>query len=81
MTSLRFNPDSTSKTLNLSLLRFNERSEFQNLDQNKASEMEIVPLNHGSPSQILGPSFEPQTGERGHHASNFIIIEGGGGNI
>ena len=32
MTSLRFYPGSTSKTLNLSLLRFNERSGSKNLD-------------------------------------------------
>ena len=32
MTSSRFNPDSTSKTLNLSLLRFNKRSGSENLD-------------------------------------------------
>ena len=31
MTSLRFDPDSTSKTLNLSLLQFNERSGSENL--------------------------------------------------
>ena len=31
MTSSRFDPDSTSKTLNLSLLRFNERSGSENL--------------------------------------------------
>ena len=50
-------------------------------NQNEASEQEIVPLNHGSPSQILRPLFETQTEERAHHAFNFIIIEGGGGNI
>ena len=32
MTSLWFDLGSTSKILNLSLLRFNERSEFENLD-------------------------------------------------
>ena len=32
MMSLRFDPGSTSKTLNLSFLRFNERSESENLD-------------------------------------------------
>ena len=32
--SSRFNLSSTSKTLNLSLLRFNERSGFQNLANN-----------------------------------------------
>ena len=32
MTSSWFDPGSTSKTLNLSLLRFNERSGFQNND-------------------------------------------------
>ena len=31
MTSSQFDPGSTSKTLNLSLLRFNERSGFENL--------------------------------------------------
>ena len=31
MTSLRFDPDSTSKTLNLFLLWFNERYGFENL--------------------------------------------------
>ena len=31
MTSSRFDPGSTSKTLNLSLLRFNERSGSENL--------------------------------------------------
>ena len=33
MTSSRFDPGSTSKTLNLSLLQFNERSESENLDK------------------------------------------------
>ncbi|KAK7852989.1 hypothetical protein CFP56_037419 [Quercus suber] len=47
-------------------------------NQNEASEQEIIPFNHGSPSQILRPSFEPQTDETVHHASNFVIIEGGG---
>ena len=32
MMSSRFDPGSTSKTLNLSLLRFNERSGFENLN-------------------------------------------------
>ena len=32
MTLSRFDPGSTSKTLNLSLLRFNERSGSENLD-------------------------------------------------
>ena len=32
MTSSRFDPSSTSKTLNLSFLRFNEQFESENLD-------------------------------------------------
>ena len=34
MTSCWFDPSSTSKTLNLSLLRFNERSDYKNLANN-----------------------------------------------
>ena len=47
------------------------RSSF---DHNEVSKQEIVPLNHGSPSQILRPSSELQTDEGAHHASNSIII-------
>ena len=41
MTSLRFDPGSTSKTLNLFLLRFNERSGFQNLDNDEVLTLEF----------------------------------------
>ena len=47
------------------------RSSF---DHNEVSKQEIVPLNHGSPSQILRPSSELQNDEGAHHASNSIII-------
>ena len=43
-------------------------------DHNEVSKHEIAPLNHGSPSQILCPSSEPQTDERAHHSYNSIII-------
>ena len=40
MMSSQFDPGSTSKTLNISLLRFNERSGFQNLGVEKMGDGE-----------------------------------------
>ena len=42
MMSLRFDLDSTSKTLNLSLLRFNERSESENIVKNNITVDQVL---------------------------------------
>ena len=46
MTSLRFDLDSTSKTLNLSLLRFNEQSGSENLGNNTTPPIHVDLAQH-----------------------------------
>ena len=45
MTSSRFDPSSTSKTLNLFLLQFNERSRSENLGKNTSCGYSIFTLS------------------------------------